>query len=697
MTLLDNWTASGNGIELDSLSIPFSFAYACHEQQAFPHPYEDGAEDFYKLLERDEVVFRNHFDLDGSSPYLNNDSVLLSLAQVDTYAKVLLNGKEVGFTNNAHRTFHFNVANLLREGRNEVQLVMTSPLIQHQGEVNGAPFELPSGCEDGLLNVGCYSRKPQYQFGWDWGPRLVTPSLNGRIDLSIPAEASFGKVLCYTKQLDPSSGRVIQKMDWEVDGECEDCSVTWLLAGQKSVTKINGRKGSMEMDCSGVDLWWPNGHGEQPLYEMRVLLKKGDHILEQKLMFIGFKTTELIMELDEQGTSYFFKVNGELIFMKGANLIPTEIVPGMPGNGRYRQLLEKAKKANMNMIRVWGGGQYQSDDFYSTCDRLGLMVWQDFMFAGSIYPWNTEFIENVEAEVEEQASRLANHPCIAQFCGNNEVDVAIHNWGWQDKFQYTPEFDEQVKLAYNDLFKNRIAKICEEQCPHIPYTHTSPLSNWGTPENFKHLSMHYWGVWHGREPISSYNENVGRFMVEYGFQGFPSLDLLSRWTRDSISSVEDRFMQNRQKSYIGNGLIIAEMEKFGDGLSMREFCEKSQLIQADALEEAIRAHRRNKGHCMGTLLWQLNDVWSGPSWSILEHDLSERMAYQRVSECFEPFLVDTVQLQDSLEIYLINDLFEKREQLFRAADYEPWLSVDTMLSVESNQVNRVVFHKPVQN
>ena len=275
------------------------------------------------------------------------------------------------------------------------------------------------------------------------------------------------------------------------------------------------------------------------------------------------------------------------------------------------------------------------DIFYELCDKHGILVWQDFMFAGSLYPESEEFTANVTQEVIESIKRLRSHPCLALWCGNNEQEVAWKNWGWQKQFGYSPEDSSKIWNYQQYLFRDLIPKLVAEHSPTIDYTPTSPLSNWGTEENFKHGSMHYWGVWHGKEPFENFEKNVGRFMVEYGFQSFPSIETLKKTMNDSSLYLNSVVMQNRQKSYIGNGLIKEHIEQYYDTpSSFEEFVQLSQETQAKGLKMAIDAHIRKQTHCMGTLFWQLNDCWPGPSWSVIDYYGNEKVAYDSVKEAF---------------------------------------------------------------
>jgi len=321
--------------------------------------------------------------------------------------------------------------------------------------------------------------------------------------------------------------------------------------------------------------------------------------------------------------------------MQGANYVPQDVFLPRLSRQQYRELLSQAQKAGMNMLRVWGGGIYETDYFYELCDSLGLMIWQDFMFAGSMYPGDSSFIQNVKEEVSQNIKRLRVHPCLALWCGNNEIEVAWKNWGWQKKYGYSPSDSALIWSNYLELFHRLIPDLVKTHSPLIPYTPSSPLSNWGAFENFKHSSMHYWGVWHGSEDFDSFKDNVGRFMVEYGFQSYPDTSTIRRFSIEDDRRLDSGVMKNRQKSYIGNAEIEKMILKYeGNPASLEEFVVQSQKVQARALKIAINSHFERKGHCMGTLFWQLNDCWPGPSWSVIDYYGNKKPAYFVIKDLF---------------------------------------------------------------
>ncbi len=340
------------------------------------------------------------------------------------------------------------------------------------------------------------------------------------------------------------------------------------------------------------------------------------------------------------------------------------------------------------------------DIFYDLCDEQGILVWQDMMFAGSLYPTNdTIFLNSVYKEIEQNIIRLRNHPCIALWCGNNEIDVAWKNWGWQKKYNYSESDSLIIWNGYKDLFHDSIPSIIS-RLDNRDYTSTSPLSNWGKSENFNHSSMHYWGVWHGKEDLSEFRNNIGRFMVEYGFQSYPSMETINKFTAINEQDLDHPVMKNRQKSYIGNGMITEHTEKwYGKSSSFDDFVIKSQQTQAIALKTAIQQHRKKQPHCMGSLFWQLNDCWPGPSWSIIDHYGNTKIAYEVVKKEFQPIIAVIDTTNKSITAHLINNSgkdFEGTMHLKLFKNNDLLWSTSKVLSASNNE-SKLIYEKSISN
>ncbi|MBU2018183.1 MAG: hypothetical protein KJ941_00940, partial [Bacteroidetes bacterium] len=387
-------------------------------------------------------------------------------------------------------------------------------------------------------------------------------------------------------------------------------------------------------------LWWPKGQGNQELYEDEWFFydEKNQLIAKQKVIF-GIRTSRLIQEKDEIGTSYVIEVNGRPIFCKGGDYIPQDVFPARVSDAQIVDLVEDMAKANYNMVRVWGGGYYPDEVFYETCDRLGLMVWQDFMFACAMYPGDTSFLENVREEFDYQIPRISSHPSVVLFNGNNEVDVAWKNWGFQAKYLIFGKEAEIIEPDYKKLFQTLLPERIE-LFTDVPYIHTSPLSNWGKTEYYNQGSQHYWGVWHGKDPIEDFDKKSGRFNAEYGFQSFPQMSTISMFAAPSDWNLESEVMKNHQKSYVGNQMIGKQTKRlYGEPSDFENFVYLSQLTQAKAVGIAISSHRIQAPRCMGTLYWQVNDVWPAPTWSSIDYYGNWKALHYQVKKDFEDIAI----------------------------------------------------------
>lgn len=617
------------------------------------NPYQNNNELDQQWIEKEDWEYRSEWSVDAD--LLNNDHIVLEFEGLDTYSKVYLNDSLVLETENMFRTYRVEVKTFLHSGLNTVRVAFTSPLNRNKEKVENYPYKLPSGNETGSLQVSSFTRKAAYQFGWDWGPRLIGAGIWRPLNIITWSEYRLEDVFISTKSI--TENEAIMEVQISIQSDVSRSETIKIDNESYSISLVPGKNEfTFPIRIANPALWWSNGFGEQALQEMEVKLLDELTVIDQKNVTYGIRTVELINEPDSIGTSYYFRVNGEPIFMKGANYIPQDIFPSRVSEEQYRKLIDKVKAANMNMLRVWGGGIYEDDLFYELCDQNGILIWQDFMFAGSMYPSDSSFHQNVVEEVKDNVRRLRSHPSIALWCGNNEIEVAWKNWGWQNQFGYSTEDSIKIWENYVKLFQDEIPSVLESLSPDLDYVTTSPLSNWGTPENFNHGSMHYWGVWHGKEPLENYQTNVGRFMSEYGFQSFPSLKSLASVIDSTELHLDSEVISNRQKSYIGNDMITQiARQHFGEAIDFEDYILKSQQTQALAMKIAIQAHRLNKPHCMGTLFWQLNGVWQGPSWSVLEYDDTSKLAFEEIEKWYQSIVVIPKINGSTIDLHIVSD------------------------------------------
>lgn len=603
-----------------------------------------------------------NWELTGSFHLSNQETesefIDIELPSVDTYAKVYLNDELILSCENAFLPYRITINKWLKKGKNELKVVFTPPLLYHRDAYLKAPYKLPAINDINKIAIASYTRKPQYQFGWDWTMRMNTVGFNKPVrivgyqenkilltsvqTLSIsdseavlslsllPAQDSKGKMLWNSK--------LFGKINWKKEGN-------WL----KAIVTVAQPK-----------LWWPIHFGEQFLYEDEWTITTRDKKeIETITKKFGIRTAQLLQEKDKYGTAYEIAINNKKIFCKGGNVIPQDVFPSKVTDSSLYQLVEQMRLANFNMVRVWGGGYYLDDLFYEECDKNGIMVWQDFMFACSMYPGTDEFLENVKNEIDYQIPRITSHPSVVILNGNNEVDVAWKNWGFQVKYGLIGKAAKEIEKAYDDLFK----KLIPEQVSYfttLPYIHTSPLSNWGKDEYFKHGSQHYWGVWHGKDPIEDFGRKIGRFNAEYGFQSFPEYSTLSKVIDKKDWSLDSDVMEFRQKSYIGNGMIKKHSDiLFGKLPDFETFVYYSQLTQAKAVSMAISGHRVDWPRCAGTLYWQVNDCYPAPTWSSIDYYGNWKALHYEVQKDYENIAVLAVEKElNQKEFYLVADACE---------------------------------------
>lgn len=605
------------------------------ENKLIDDPFWEDNELKQRWIENENWVYSSF--IEASDSLLQNEHIELQFDGLDTYAKVYINEELVLTADNMFRTWKVDLKSFLNKGRNDIDVHFKSPIKHNKSIVENYQHQLPSGNETANIEtkVSSFTRKAAYHFGWDWGPRFVTTGIWRSVHLNTWNKARIVNVYTTTQNLSKDKAEMNTQVEVEVS---EAGEYQLFIDGVEQTHQFNAGTNYVNYSFSQKSprLWESNGRGEANLYVQNVMLKQNDQLIQEEENTYGIRTIELVNEPDSIGTSFYFKLNGEPVFMQGANYIPQDVFLPRVEPEQYERLLQQVKDANMNMIRVWGGGIYENDLFYDLCDQYGILVWQDFMFAGSLYPDDEAFRANIKQEVRDNIKRLRQHPCLALWCGNNEIEVAWKNWGWQKQYGYSQQDSTKIWQNYQSIFHELIPQQLVELDPQRNYTSTSPLSNWGAAENFNHSSMHYWGVWHGREPFENFENNVGRFMVEYGFQSFPDLSSLQQVISEENLHLDSDIMKLRQKSYIGNGLIMQHINQYLTKpiLKFEEFINRSQETQARGIQMAIKAHKSKQPHCMGTLFWQLNDCWPGPSWSIIDYYGKPKEAYKGVKAEF---------------------------------------------------------------
>jgi len=616
-----------------------------------PDPYEaDNELDVQWVAERD-WCYRRTVEVDDT--LLSEERQTLVCHGLDTVATVRVNDITVGTTDNMHRRYEFPVGDALEPGVNDIEIRFRSPVEYSSQRAADHPYDVPVMRYPQDEPDRNHIRKAACHYGWDWGPCLPTMGIWRDVELV----GHSGPRITYTKsRQDHHDDGVDLTVDvgLDVPTDCE-ATLTASVAGATETTTVSIDGGTaehtLELTVADPDLWWPNGYGDQPLYDLTVTVES-DHDTETTTDRVGFREIELCREEDDTGESFFFEVNGVPVFAKGANWIPMEALHGRIDETEYADLLDSAASANMNMIRVWGGGHYERDAFYERCDELGLLVWQDFMFACSLYPADDGFRETVASEARYQVRRLANHPSLALWCGNNENEQGLHNW-WADE-----DHIDSLEADYEAIFLETLDQIVTEEDPSRPYWSASPSSGreYDDPYMTERGDIHYWDVWHSGASFDAYEETEPRFVSEFGYQSFPSPELLASILPENELNPTAPLMEHHQRSPGGNGRILSRMtDNFRTPFSFGDFAYLSQIQQSMAMQTAIEHWRRRKPHTMGALYWQLNDLWPCASWSSIEYGGDWKASQYVARRIFAPLLVSTTVTDEGVSVWLTSD------------------------------------------
>jgi len=629
-------------------------------------------------IDKEDWIYENTFDL--SDEMFQKNNIRICFKGLDTYADVYLNEQKILVANNMFRQWNAAVKPLLKKTGNVLRVYLHSPVKVDMSKWEAIPYHYPASNDQsengGLLNrqVSVFARKAGYHYGWDWGPRLVTSGIWRPIILEAWNEAKIEDVQVVQEKVSKQSATL--KTFIEVLSEKDATGATIQIEDTKShqvfgtVIK-NLVKGLNKVELNFVlknpQLWWSNGLGAPYLYDFKTSVFIGGKTLDTRNNKIGIRSLKLITTPDKDGETFHFELNGVPVFCKGANYIPCDNFLPRVTKEVYKKTILDAVNANMNMLRVWGGGIYEDDYFYDLCDQYGIMIWQDFMFACSLYPFEGEFKENVRQEAIDNIKRLRNHPSIAVWCGNNECNEAWFGWGWKDNFEkQNPDYARTIWAQMQDQYHVTLPEIVSEYATGTPYRPSSPFSLFGQVSNSKSGDNHYWSVWHSKAPISDYNSTRSRFFSEYGFQSFPEFESVKRYNpyEKDWDIASDVMMSHQRGGDYANSLIKTYLT---NGYKLPEDFELllyvSQILQGDAIKTAIEAHRRDKPYCMGTLFWQHNDCWPVASWSSRDYYGRWKAQHYFAREAYRDILVSPLQENENLNIYVVSDRLKDTKAL----------------------------------
>lgn len=641
------------------------------------------ADPFYRTNERDQQwidkkdwEYRTTITIDAAT--LTRDHVELVFAGLDTYADVYLNDVKVLSADNMFREWTADIKAHAKPGTNALRVYFHSPIIEGLKRLDAFGF-IPPATNDQSQNgglgdkkVSVFTRKAGYHYGWDWGPRFVTSGVWRPVtlrawtavrisDLNIVQDSVSKDVAHLTAVFEiqaDTAGKAMVSLQSPTDRSIEGHATVDLKPG------LNTARVSVRVDTP--KLWWTNGLGDAFLYTLTGQLVTASGASDSRTVKTGLRTLEIVQNPDADGKSFYVELNGVPVFMKGANYIPndnflTRVTPAV-----YDRVVKSAVDTHMNMLRVWGGGVYEDDYFYDQCDKNGILIWHDFMFACSMYPDDQAFLENVRAEAVYNVKRLRNHASIAIWIGNNEIDAAWENdvpnggWGW--KQDYTEAQRAQLWRGYEAIFYKILPETIAELDPLRTYRPSSPLADWDGRDsvvhaNFNEGDYHYWDVWGARAPISDYRTHVGRFVSEYGFQSFPEFKTVKAYAQPQDYDIFSDVMKAHQRATNGNDTIKIYMERdYHVPADFRQFLYVGQVLQAEAIKIAMEAHRAHMPYCMGSLFWQINDCWPVASWSSIDYYGRWKAQQYFAVKAYDKVLVSPVIDGDKLTVTAVSDL-----------------------------------------
>jgi beta-mannosidase len=603
------------------------------------------------------------------------EHIELDFKGLDTYADVLLNDSCILKANNMFREWTVDVKSFLKEGDNVLRVCFRSPIREDLPKFDALHYPVEAGNDQsengGVLDkkLSVFARKAGYHYGWDWGSRLVTSGIWRPVYLIAWDDARIENVHYAQESVTARQAKV--KVHVELTAGKEGVATLQIKTGDVKdawETQSQVKKGlnliEMDLVIHHPKRWWSNGLGEPHLYPFTATVSIDGQTVDSRTDRIGLRELKVIREKDASGQTFYFQLNGVNVFAKGSNYVPQDNFLPRVTAGRHEKTILDAVNANMNMLRVWGGGIYEDDCFYDLCDQYGILIWQDFMFACSVYPMNPEMLDNIRHEATDNVKRLRNHPCIALWCGNNENHTAWFNWGWMSKYSKLGVLDEMRK-DYKDLFHGVLPEVVATCDPTAFYWPSSPYA--GDPDTPAESGKanwnpngdgHYWGVWHGKDSIANFNLIRARFFSEYGFQSFPEYQSVLQYapeTRDH-DIFSEVMMAHQRGGSKANALIewylLNEYRKPKD---FPNFLYMGQLLQGDAIKTAIEAHRRDMPYCMGSLFWQHNDCWPVASWSSRDFYGRWKAQHYFAKKAYDNILVSPLANDHTLQVYIVSD------------------------------------------
>ena len=661
-TLNGTWQLSAGHRSLESvdMQIPGTVLSGLLAAGKIKDPFYRTNEDATRALFWKDYVFTRTFDVDEE--LLAQQHIVLVCEGLDTLAEISINGTFLAKTDNMHRTWKFQAKKLLHPGKNEIQIVFRSVL----RFIEDYPYEahkkinyIPCGSMKGNQLL----RKAHSMFGWDWGPQTIDAGIFRDIYLQGYSHARIEDIRIHQQHAKNVSVQTSITLSESVPGQklCVELSEDGAdkpLQTKLCKTNADG-VAAVDFVIENPKLWWPNDYGDQPLYIVRTtLLDEDGTSLESIIRRIGLRTLTISQEKDEWGNEFAFCVNGVKIFTRGGNYIPDDCLYTRITEKKLDYILESCRRAHFNCVRVWGGGYYPSDAFYDLCDEKGLIVWQDLMYACNVYDVTDAFAENCRQETYDNVRRLRHHASLGLWCGNNEIESAWDHWG--DFQKETP----YLRADYIRLFEEVLPKAVQEADGETFYWHSSPSSGgcFDNPDDANRGDTHYWDVWHGQKPFTDYRKYFFRFCSEFGFQSFPCAKTVNSFTLEDDRNIFSRVMESHQKNDAANGKMLYYLsENLRYPKDLTHLLYASQVLQGMAIKYGVDHWRRNRGRCMGTLYWQINDDWPAPSWSSIDYFGRWKALHYMAQKFYAPHAVSMTLEDHRCHVYFSNESFETTE------------------------------------
>ena len=661
-TLNGTWQLSAGHRSLESvdMQIPGTVLSGLLAAGKIKDPFYRTNEDATRALFWKDYVFTRTFDVDEE--LLAQQHIVLVCEGLDTLAEISINGTFLAKTDNMHRTWKFQAKKLLHPGKNEIQIVFRSVL----RFIEDYPYEahkkinyIPCGSMKGNQLL----RKAHSMFGWDWGPQTIDAGIFRDIYLQGYSHARIEDIRIHQQHAKNVSVQTSITLSESVPGQKLCVELSEDGADKPLQTKLckTNADGVAAGDflLENPKLWWPNDYGDQPLYIVRTtLLDEDGTSLESITRRIGLRTLTISQEKDEWGNEFAFCVNGVKIFTRGGNYIPDDCLYTRITEKKLDYILESCRRAHFNCVRVWGGGYYPSDAFYDLCDEKGLIVWQDLMYACNVYDVTDAFAENCRQETYDNVRRLRHHASLGLWCGNNEIESAWDHWG--DFQKETP----YLRADYIRLFEEVLPKAVQEADGETFYWHSSPSSGgcFDNPDDANRGDTHYWDVWHGQKPFTDYRKYFFRFCSEFGFQSFPCAKTVNSFTLEDDRNIFSRVMESHQKNDAANGKMLYYLsENLRYPKDLTHLLYASQVLQGMAIKYGVDHWRRNRGRCMGTLYWQINDDWPAPSWSSIDYFGRWKALHYMAQKFYAPHAVSMTLEDHRCHVYFSNESFETTE------------------------------------